>query len=239
MPLNLPQTKFWSYDWIHQRPFISVPGDEQKESEPSPCIVQRTWVSNPWYQVNSQLTEGEVEAFITLWRKTENCIRSISWIFLLPRHVEEGSMDTVRTSTHRFQLKDTLKNLSLCSLASGDCLPAPSTPISPVPALLVCKTQGIQRWKNISCSQVAHSPLWIQIWNSGLDRLFTIDCEVRKAALSSGTRQVTDQGHSRCWPCQNCDLTNWIKQLVLSLKCRYYLSTHERISVTPRKSPRK
>lgn len=175
--------------------------------------------------------------------KTTSCmlagIRSISWIFLLPRHVEEGSMDTVRTSTHRFQLKDTLKNLSLCSLASGDCLPAPSTPISPVPALLVCKAQGIQRWKNISCSQVAHSPLWIQIWNSGLDRLFTIDCEVRKAALSSGTRQVTDQGHSRCWPCQNCDLTNWIKQLVLSLKCRYYLSTHERISVTPRKSPRK
>lgn len=69
---TITRSQFESWREMSSMTLWCVNGDEQKESEPSPCIVQRTWVSNPWYQVNSQLTEGEVEAFITLWRKTEN-----------------------------------------------------------------------------------------------------------------------------------------------------------------------
>lgn len=53
---------------------------------------------------------------------------------------------------------------------------------------------------------------------------------VRSAPVGPGTMQLADLEHSRYWLHQNCDLTNWVKQLELSVKSRCYWSAHESVS---------
>lgn len=49
--------------------------------------------------------------------------------------------------------------------------------------------------------------------DSTVQTLLTTDSEVRESKLQLWNKVVNRPGHSQHWPCQNCGLTNWVKQL--------------------------
>lgn len=107
-------------------------------------------------------------------------IRRISPILFLPLHAEECSTGTVSMiSMHRIQLKDELKNLSICATYQVvvACLLFPH----PFIKCLHCSYARFRGYreekKKVFCSLGAHSLLYIQIWKTIVSKLITTDSE--------------------------------------------------------------